>query len=472
MYHLIIFILIIYINLSYGEVNRGYAYSDYGFAYLSKFCFDYTPKEQAMKPAGKLNIQLNYHTRSLIMPPPMSLLIFDDEESSWPAIYSAHTTTCYSTYSKAKQVVPVHFDSRGHFEFDTNIFEHVRPRFWYVALVNCNRVYGVTYSIHWTTLDSEFGVNERGLWTYHLIFLVVTGVLLLVYASFSLKNSYSAELGVIQSLSNLPPIHALFLSGILCLVSSVVLGFCHLSIFAVSGVGLPLAYAASVVLQVSAELLFSFLLLLLAQGWCISTEKLENKNAITWGFGAVGCCYFLLLMWAAGRDRASTMYVYDSGPGFGIIILNILGGLLFAYTINRTREREQDDEKKKFYFLLGVIYIFWFLHLGVVVPIAAALDPWVREKTVYVIQMVVISVSYTGMLYFVWPGSKSILHKVIAPNVSEEYDSLIDDNITLLLKRPSLVGGICIKHSPHVYIGHTCNNGECAGSKGCARQCT
>lgn len=80
----------------------------------------------------------------------------------------------------------------------------------------------------------------------------------------------------------------------------------------------------AVILKICSQLLLAFLLLLLSQGWCISTEKVENK-LIAYMMAGVGACYILLMFWAAGRDRASTVYVYDSLPGYILILIDLIG---------------------------------------------------------------------------------------------------------------------------------------------------
>lgn len=163
-----------------SELQRGFAYNEFGFNFLGKFCFGYTPPADNT-PSGHISISLHYHARNLIVPPQMQLLIFDDEAHSWPAVYDGYWATCQSSYGKAIMAIPVNFNGKGEFHFETNIFEHIRPRFWYVALVNCKRIYGITYSIHWTNPNTEFSVNEQGMWTTHVIFLSIAGVVLALY---------------------------------------------------------------------------------------------------------------------------------------------------------------------------------------------------------------------------------------------------------------------------------------------------
>ncbi len=93
-------------------------------------------------------------------------------------MYGHSELTCQQKTTKALLSVPVHFDANHQFFFATNINEHIRPRFWYVVLANCDKVYGITYSIHWLNLQAsswqaEFGVNEQGLNTINLVFFLI-----------------------------------------------------------------------------------------------------------------------------------------------------------------------------------------------------------------------------------------------------------------------------------------------------------
>ena len=81
-------------------------------------------------------------------------LVYDDQEFSWPAVYGKDLS-CQVKQTKALLSVPVHFDAHNQFYFATNINEHIRPRFWYVVLANCEKVYGITYAIHFLNIQAS-----------------------------------------------------------------------------------------------------------------------------------------------------------------------------------------------------------------------------------------------------------------------------------------------------------------------------
>ncbi len=99
------------------------------------------------------------------------------------------------------------------------------------------------------------------------------------------------------------------------------------------------------------------------QGWSISTESLQHRAQTMITFVLLAAAYWLLLLWAAGRDRASTLYVYDSFPGMCIIMLNLGAGAMFLYFLYKTRESEQNDDKRHFYFMLGAFCIIICMHI-------------------------------------------------------------------------------------------------------------
>ncbi len=75
----------------------------------------------------------------------------------------------------------------------------------------------------------------------------------------------------------------------------------------------------------------------------------------------LGGLYFLLFFWAAARDRASTLYIYDSFPGYCLALANACVGGLFLLWLRESRDNEADSDKKEFYFKLGLTYSWWFL---------------------------------------------------------------------------------------------------------------
>lgn len=79
--------------------------------------------------------------------------------------------------------------------------------------------------------------------------------------------------------------------------------------------------------KVCSHLLLAVMLLLLSKGWCLSTEKIENKSFFII-IGSAAAFYLFVRLWGSARDQAVTFYVYDSLPGFIIVLTDICGKTL------------------------------------------------------------------------------------------------------------------------------------------------
>ena len=147
---------------------------------------------------------------------------------------------------------------------------------------------------------------------FFLIFTLLTGLygyaLRILYIAEPLPSGNPLIQDMLTFVDRLPPIHRLFMAGLGCLWLSSLLEMLHYSIYAHNGLGDPLAHAIAQCLRVGAQLLMCLLLLLLAQGWSISTETLQHKWTISVLFVLFAASHVLLVFWAAGRDRASTLY--------------------------------------------------------------------------------------------------------------------------------------------------------------------
>jgi hypothetical protein len=147
--------------------------------------------------------------------------------------------------------------------------------------------------------------------------------------------------------------------------------------------GAPVLIGVSQVVDMGAQLLFMLLLILIAKGWTISSQKLENRRAIFIFLALFLFGYVSLFIWQeAGTDPTSTKYQYESVPG---IILLTMRGITFGWyciCLYSTWSLESHPDKRKFYLVFGLLYSLWFIALPVIVVVATVLDPWVRAKTV------------------------------------------------------------------------------------------
>eukprot|EP00455_Lapot_gusevi_P036996 TRINITY_DN4125_c0_g1_i1.p1 TRINITY_DN4125_c0_g1~~TRINITY_DN4125_c0_g1_i1.p1 ORF type:complete len:251 (+),score=68.19 TRINITY_DN4125_c0_g1_i1:121-873(+) len=186
-----------------------------------------------------------------------------------------------------------------------------------------------------------------------------------------------------------------------------------------NGFGVPPIHGMGQLMFVSSHLCFFLLLILIAKGWTITTTVMPERKQLYIAMGLFIVAYFVLLLWdVVGRDPASTLYVYESIPGIIIILLNVAAGAWFVYSIYLTHQVEIHPDKKQLYKRIGFAYAGWFLTLGILVAIAAGLDPWVREKTVTTLYITSDFFFYAIMCYLLWPSHASMYFQISGPDVS------------------------------------------------------
>jgi hypothetical protein len=217
--------------------------------------------------------------------------------------------------------------------------------------------------------------------------------------------------------SSLHPIIKLLTSVIVFQFLSVFAGLIHYSVFMSNGSGVPMMKAVQEVFQVLAHLTFMFMLIMVAQGWTISNDRIEHRGFIFGFFLIVIGCYVALVLWnVAGRDPASTLYPYESVPGVLIVLMDLVCGCWFVYLIWQTHKVEQDEEKQRFYEYIALGYFLYFITLPATVATAAALDPWVREKVVVAISLTVSTIAYGSMAALLWPSRADKYFRISVPD--------------------------------------------------------
>jgi predicted membrane channel-forming protein YqfA (hemolysin III family) len=131
--------------------------------------------------------------------------------------------------------------------------------------------------------------------------------------------------------------------------------------------------------------------------------------------------YFLTrrLICKSGVDPASTIYYYDTVPGYLIISLRVVVLGYFCYNIYQSWRAENHPVKRRFYLALGCVYSVWFLVLPFVVLIALAISPWVRQRAVMATYYTLNTVAFGILAYLLWPTNASAYFKIAPPEIGE-----------------------------------------------------
>lgn len=324
--------------------------------------------------------------------------MYDDETDSWPSVYgSGVNCNCDCAIAKAKDLSPIAPNIPSGAVIDPPpIKEHLRPRFWYVAVISCSEA-SVDYTVTMEQIDgSQLGVNEDGLFLLYIIMFFVWGVALMgqAWASRWLWRARTFH-----------PIIKLFTMSIFWWFLFTTCEMMHWAAFAGNGVGIPFIEGIGRVCEVLGRVTFILLVMLIAKGWTISSTVLTERPQLLGAVALLLLVYIILAIWdLAGRDPASTLYVYDSAPGVIICLLHVAVLVWFVLRVNKSFREEVHTEKRKFYWRFGLVYSFWFISLPIVVIIGAIDAPWSRQKTVESLIMVVNTFWFGALGWMLWPS--------------------------------------------------------------------
>lgn len=366
--------------------------------FLTKFCFDVNPSGGA---SGQWDI-------TLVGAKPntgeMELVLFDDQAESYPdeSAISQLGSECGGErlQTSARFARHIYGNKTGHFTMPLE--EKIRPRWWYVAVLDCSGdEHVLEYRIHMTNPRQgwlqEFSMDQSS--------LVTLGVFLMVYASLAAAQaravttrSCSARVRHPLRLMLLVSIFAAFLGMLACLLDGLWFMRTGLSLRALSIAGATLG-------QVSKFSLTS-ILLLLSTGRCIS-QALRTQDL--WRITILVTPLFLaclsLEIW--GKYSASRKYttgsVFSSWCG-ALIVFTDLGMLvLYLRSLRRSYSVEMDTDKQDFYNFWGLLYACAFLCLPASVLASLALSPWVRAEVVLVATNCLHFLILASLIKGLWP---------------------------------------------------------------------
>lgn len=157
----------------------------------------------------------------------------------------------------------------------------------------------------------------------------------------------------------------------------------HYSSFASNGVGLNGFLVVADLLDTVAQAVMMVVLILLAQGWCVTSATVRDPMASRCVAVIVALIYTTLFFWRVlGESRESTLYYYESVPGVLALIIRMFFCAYFGLSLRITWREETNPKTRNFYLIFGGLYFLWFIVLVFIVLIAAATPPVYRERTV------------------------------------------------------------------------------------------
>lgn len=429
---------------TYAAQVKGTASSDSGFKFIGRFCFDYDPLNE---PAGQFQLSVRDQSSN----GSLSWVIYSDEEFSWPAVLDMkrNGATCdeltalhtdnNNAPAKRRKLIDESVNPDGWVTTQpTYIYQHLRPRFWFLALANCKypeQLHDIEYDIHFlnskqSSFEIEFGTNERGLNTLYLVFGLMYTVFIVVHA-----------IGVYRLRKEIGFIHPIVKLFTLAVVFEYISIFCyaiHYLSFGSNGVGVPAFANIGEVMTAVSRVLFISTLLLLAHGWTISTDVLRSRRTI---IGVVAS--FLILQiallgveWASYDPELTFVTAIELGLQFTVVACYLSFGVYFVAVIFFVSYRkEQAKPKKQLYLRLGSLYSVWMLGPPIVAIFVMLLDDWVREKIVSSVTISVTALGYSVLSFLFWPSRAQEYFRIdVAPQGVELIDFASDPMKNSLLE--------------------------------------
>jgi hypothetical protein len=368
------------------------------WAFLSKFCFSNEGSENG--GFGLLNYTTTTDNTNL------KLLLYKDYENSsipgsWYRVYGRNL----SCNQKVNMTIPngVIDISRGSSTASghINTWDITRPHFWFLAVADCvgNNGIQLTYSLLFLSSGGpwyqQFSFDEQGLLQLYIFFFLFYVVLCAFHSwgvfQFIKRDAYHPILRLLTSALALELFSNMFL-------------LIHYGVYKDNGVGVVGLKGIGELLNMGAELVLMFMLILVAKGWAITTNYLTDRNLLLLLMGMLLLAYLALFIWDnSGRDSASTLYFYESVPGIFVLILRSLTWLWFAWCLKKTLALETLPEKRTFYIFFGIACTLWFLLLPLFVIIATAMEAWYREKVITSMTSSLNALALVAFTYLLWP---------------------------------------------------------------------
>jgi len=230
---------------------------------------------------------------------------------------------------------------------------------------------------------------------------------------------------------NFHPIVRLLTTTILLETFSLLSMFVHYAVYADNGIGAPGLKGIGEILDMAAQLVFMFLLILIAKGFAITKNDITDKRPLLILISIFLLSYLTMFIWEnVGRNPASTLYIYESAPGIILLVLRVLTLCWFFWCLRQSYQQEVDSQKKRFYLLFGLLSTIWFLMLVLIVLTAAVVAAWYRLKVVTGMYLCMNTLGFAALAFLLWPSKASEYFQIsrsdflLSSSTTSPYESL------------------------------------------------
>ncbi len=378
------------LRFTHGAVWEGSISTSANFVFLERFAFAETSATNASDGLWSYTVNASALSDEAVPESDVQMDLYFDSDAAvggWFGVWGNDSLSCVEKRAAAaKNTQNRSLDANVTYGATRTVGldDQHAAHFWYFALSNCNfnatrnasqPRWGVQYRmVALNPGDDQFSADEDGLLGLNAAFVVFyAGSLLLVaHAVFALRQLNMLSLAV-KLVAGIVLLHTL------ATLSAVI----HYGDYASNGVGLKGFLVLDELLDTVAQSTMLILLLLLAQGWCVTSATVRDPTASRCAAVLVVLVYVVLFFWRVlGESRESTLCYYESVPGAFALVLRMLFCGYFLLSLRLTWREETNPKTRNFYLTFGGLFFLWFVVLVFIVLIAAATPPVYRARTV------------------------------------------------------------------------------------------
>lgn len=368
--------------------------------FLHKFCYDYNADPGRV---GQWEATLRSDSGG-----DMDLVLFDDQASSLPD--SSHIDWNFQCggerlISTSRGITHLNGTQMNTFEGmeirDRGIIQHIRPRWWYVAVVDCSgEDRRLDYTLHmWNVKQGwqgELSMDRCGLPVLAAFFVAFSALLSVQAFTRTMTTSACVR----------HPLRTCLAASLAAASVGSGLQLLNGCLLARNGHELRSLYVEGKLCKWTSKLLLTCAIMLVSRGHGISHPLRSQHLFRAFRLLAplfLGCC----VLDVAGECAQSRKYTTDSVfvSWYGAALVGLDACMLLCYLSNllRVLSRETDEVKRRFYAMWGPAYSLAFCILPAATVVAAKVSSWVEVKVVFILTNAVHLSLLAVLVSSLWP---------------------------------------------------------------------
>jgi len=156
--------------------------------------------------------------------------------------------------------------------------------------------------------------------------------------------------------------------------------------------------------------------------WTISTNFIPDRRLTLFACFLLLLLHVSLFVWQQTLlDPASTLYVWELPPAWGVVGVRCALSAYAAYCLLRTWRLETERARRQFYAVWAALALAWLLSLPVAVSVATALDTWLRRRVVFGVLHSAQAALLCALAYLFRPFRKNRFVAILRPDEARAF---------------------------------------------------